>query len=103
MGPRILAATGGEQIILSGHRQRLTEIEVAVISYELRSLDLSSFVRLALVNHHLIDICKETAPLSKMSKIQNKDTRAMQPYMKEKSLKIVDLDSWGSKILLKLE
>ena len=46
MGPRILAATGGEKIILSGHRQRLTEIEVAVISYELRSLDLSSFVRL---------------------------------------------------------
>ena len=47
MGPRILAATGGEKIILSGHRQRLTEIEVAVISYELRSLDLSSFVRLS--------------------------------------------------------
>ena len=46
MGPRILAATGGEKIILSGHRQRLTEIEVAVISYELRSLDLCSFVRL---------------------------------------------------------
>ena len=49
MGPRILAATGGEQIILSGHRQRLTEIEVAVISYELRSLDLSSFVRLDVI------------------------------------------------------
>ena len=47
VGPRILAATGGEKIILSGHRQRLTEIEVAVISYELRSLDLSSFVRLS--------------------------------------------------------
>ena len=45
-GPRILAATGGEQIILSAHRQRLTGFYSAGISYELRSLDLSSFVLL---------------------------------------------------------
>ena len=56
MGPRILAATGGEQIILSGHRQRLTEIEVAVISYELRSLDLSLFVRL--VQFIVVQCCR---------------------------------------------
>ena len=46
-GPRILAATGGEQIILSAHRQRLTEFYSAGISYELRSIDLSLFVRLS--------------------------------------------------------
>ena len=45
-GPRILAATGGEQIILSAYRQRLTGFDSAGISYELRSLDLSSFVRM---------------------------------------------------------
>ena len=45
-GPRILAATGGEQIILSAHRQRLRGLENPGISYELRSLDLSLFVRL---------------------------------------------------------
>ena len=43
-GPRILPATGPEQIILSAHRQRLTGLYSPGISYEIRSIDLSSFV-----------------------------------------------------------
>ena len=43
-GPRILAAIGPEQIILSAHRQRLTGFYSPGISYELISIDLSLFV-----------------------------------------------------------
>ena len=48
ISPKILSfSTTSEQIILSAHRHRLTGFYSAGISYELRSLDLSSFVRLA--------------------------------------------------------
>ena len=40
-----------------------------------------------MVNHHLIEIRKEMEPLSKMNDIRNMDTRQMQEYMKNKSLK----------------
>ena len=40
----------------------------------------------ALKLHHLKEIKLEMAPLSKLTNIRMKDTRNMQPYMKQKSL-----------------
>ena len=43
-------------------------------------------VQEAIINHHLKEIKEEMVPLSKLAKIRNTDTRAMQGYMKQKSL-----------------
>ena len=44
-------------------------------------------VQEAIGNHHLKEIKEEMGPLSKLANIPNTDTRAMQGYMKQKSLK----------------